>query len=72
MEEKLPSAKPKSYREISIRDLSPDELLALSESMKLSLSLEDMIEVQLYYASAMRREPTDVELECIAQNCSEH
>lgn len=72
MEEKLPSAKPKSYREISIRDLSPDELLALSESMKLSLSLEDMIEVQLYYASAMRREPTDVELECIAQTWSEH
>ena len=72
MEEKLPNSESKSFCEIPIRDLNPDELFALSESMKLSLSMEDMIEVQVYYASAMRREPTDVELECIAQTWSEH
>ena len=73
MEEKLPNQEDKkSFYEIPIRDLDPDGLLNLSEKMKLSLSVDDMIEIQLYYASAMRREPTDVELECIAQTWSEH
>ena len=73
MEEKLPNQEDKkSFYEIPIRDLDPDGLLDLSEKMKLSLSVDDMIEIQLYYASAMRREPTDVELECIAQTWSEH
>ena len=73
MEEKLPDQEEKkSFFEIPIRDLDPDGLLNLSEKMKLSLSVEDMIEIQLYYASEMRREPTDVELECIAQTWSEH
>ncbi len=59
------------HREIPIRDLDPDGLAALSEAMKLSLSAEDMLEIQLYFAEG-RREPTDVELECIAQTWSEH
>ncbi|MEC7863240.1 MAG: phosphoribosylformylglycinamidine synthase subunit PurL, partial [Verrucomicrobiota bacterium] len=72
MEEKLPDQTSNNFREIPIRDLDPEGLGALSESMKLSLSVEDMIEIQVYYAAEMRREPTDVELECIAQTWSEH
>ena len=72
MEEKLPDQTSDNFREIPIRDLDPEGLGALSESMKLSLSVEDMIEIQVYYAAEMRREPTDVELECIAQTWSEH
>ena len=72
MEEKLPDQPSSSFREIPIRDLDPEALGSLSESMKLSLSVEDMIEIQVYYEAEMRREPTDVELECIAQTWSEH
>ena len=72
MEEKLPNQPSSNYREIPIRDLDPKALGSLSESMKLSLSVEDMIEIQVYYEAEMRREPTDVELECIAQTWSEH
>ena len=61
-----------NFRWIEIRDLDPEGLGKLSGDMKLSLSIEDMIEIQLYYAAEMRREPTDVELECIAQTWSEH
>jgi phosphoribosylformylglycinamidine synthase subunit PurSL len=61
----------KSYRHIPIRDLSADELKALSDSMKLSLSREDMLVVQGIYKD-WDREPTDVEMEVIAQTWSEH
>ncbi|MCP4849310.1 MAG: phosphoribosylformylglycinamidine synthase subunit PurL [Verrucomicrobiaceae bacterium] len=67
-----PDQPAENFRRIEIRDLEPEGLGKLSEDMKLSLSIEDMIEIQLYYASEMRREPTDVELECIAQTWSEH
>ena len=46
--------------------------MKLSDDMKLSLSREDMLVIQSYYAAEMRREPTDVELEVIAQTWSEH
>ena len=46
--------------------------MKLSNDMKLSLSREDMLVIQSYYAAEMRREPTDVELEVIAQTWSEH
>jgi phosphoribosylformylglycinamidine (FGAM) synthase-like enzyme len=39
--------------------------------MKLSLSREDMLAIQAIYAE-WKREPTDVELEVIAQTWSEH
>ncbi len=71
MAETSPDTPPPSHREIPIRDLDRDGLAALSAAMKLSLSAEDMFEVQLYFAE-QRREPTDVELECIAQTWSEH
>jgi phosphoribosylformylglycinamidine synthase II len=72
MDKKLPDQPSSNYREIPIRDLDPEGLGSLSDSMKLSLSVEDMIEIQVYYEAEMRREPTDVELECIAQTWSEH
>ena len=59
------------YRHIPVRDLDADALLALSKQMKLSLSREDMQAVREYYVEA-GREPTDVELEVIAQTWSEH
>jgi phosphoribosylformylglycinamidine synthase II len=59
------------YRVLKISDLEGDDLLALSQFMKLSLSREDMLAVQEIYRE-WKREPTDVELEVIAQTWSEH
>ncbi len=61
----------KTYRHIPIRDLSSDELLELSKKQKLSLSREDMEVIQGIFRDE-DREPTDVELEVIAQTWSEH
>ena len=60
-----------THTHIPLLDLSPDALADLSERMKLSLSREDMVEIQSRYR-ALDREPTDVELEVIAQTWSEH
>lgn len=59
------------YRHVPVRELSSDALLDLSKSMKLSLSREDMEIVQKIFL-AEDRDPTDVELEVIAQTWSEH
>jgi phosphoribosylformylglycinamidine synthase II len=59
------------FRHIPITSLSGDELLALSQKHKLSLSREDMLAVQKIFQEE-KREPTDVELEVIAQTWSEH
>lgn len=56
---------------VPIRQLSPEELEKLSKDKKLSLSKEDMVAVQQYFVEK-NREPTDVELEVIAQTWSEH
>lgn len=60
-----------NFRSVPVRALDADALDALSSEMKLSLSREDMLAVQSYYNEA-GREPTDVELEVIAQTWSEH
>ncbi len=60
-----------TYRTIPIRSLTEAELTALSQNMKLSLSTEDMLVVQQIF-NEIDREPTDVELEVIAQTWSEH
>jgi phosphoribosylformylglycinamidine synthase len=60
-----------SFHRIPVRHLSGSDLLALSKRMKLSLSEEDMLAVQQIYLE-WDREPTDVELEVIAQTWSEH
>jgi phosphoribosylformylglycinamidine synthase II len=59
------------YRHLPIRDLDADALVALSKKMKLALFRDDMLAVQAYYRDK-GREPTDVELEVIAQTWSEH
>ncbi len=59
------------FRTIPIRDLTADPLLDLSKKMKLSLSKADMLAVQQIYLDE-GRDPTDVELEVIAQTWSEH
>ncbi|MEM8952535.1 MAG: phosphoribosylformylglycinamidine synthase subunit PurL [Verrucomicrobiota bacterium] len=61
----------KTYREIAIRHLDGDALSQLSLDMKLSLSREDMEAVRGYF-TGIDRDPTDVELEVIAQTWSEH
>ena len=62
---------PATYRTIPVRELSEEGLTALSRGMKLSLSTEDMLVVQQIFRE-IDREPTDVELEVIAQTWSEH
>ena len=56
---------------IQIRDLDDDALMVLSREGHLFLSLDEMHAVQQYYQDA-GREPTDVELETLAQTWSEH
>ena len=59
------------YRTIPLLHLDGEALHGISKEMKLSLSREDMLAVQAYYKET-GREPTDVELEVIAQTWSEH
>ncbi len=66
-----PSADRPCYRTIPLLHLDGEGLFAISKEMKLSLSQEDMLAVKAYYQEA-GREPTDVELEVIAQTWSEH
>ncbi|MBN1807045.1 MAG: phosphoribosylformylglycinamidine synthase subunit PurL [Sedimentisphaerales bacterium] len=55
----------------SICDLDDDRLIALSKEKDLFLNLIEMQTIQKYYQQ-LGREPTDVELETIAQTWSEH
>jgi phosphoribosylformylglycinamidine synthase II len=54
-----------------IRDLDDDALVALSKEKDLFLNLVEMQTIQKHYQE-LGREPTDVELESIAQTWSEH
>ena len=54
-----------------IRNLNDDELMALSKAKDLFLNLVEMQTIQKYYQQ-LDRDPTDVELESIAQTWSEH
>ena len=54
-----------------IRELDDDGLARLSRDAHLFLSLEEMLAIQDYYRG-LEREPTDVELETLAQTWSEH
>ncbi len=55
----------------SIRDLNGNELMSLSRGKDLFLNLVEMQTIQKYYQK-LDRDPTDVELEAIAQTWSEH
>jgi phosphoribosylformylglycinamidine synthase II len=56
---------------VPIRDLNDDELVKLSKSGQLYLSLAEMQTIRTYFQD-LQREPTDAELETIAQTWSEH
>lgn len=63
-------AKPGKTRIIPIRNINDAELLELSKD-KLFLNLEEMQTIQKYYQK-IKRDPTDLELETLAQTWSEH
>ena len=56
---------------IPLKDAGADHLLAISRERRLSLDLAEMQAIQTYYRRE-GREPTDVELETLAQTWSEH
>ncbi|HZN33850.1 MAG TPA: phosphoribosylformylglycinamidine synthase subunit PurL [Pirellulaceae bacterium] len=56
---------------VPIRELNPDQLVALSRERTLSLTLVELQTIQRHYRE-LAREPTDIELETIAQTWSEH
>lgn len=69
----LPRGNPSAFkvRSVSIRGLSDEELMQLSRRGHLFLSLEEMRAVQAEF-ERRGREPTDIELETLAQTWSEH
>ncbi|MDR0915233.1 MAG: phosphoribosylformylglycinamidine synthase subunit PurL [Endomicrobium sp.] len=56
---------------IDLLNLSNDELVNFSQTNVLSLSLEEMQAIQKHFKQ-LNRNPTDIELETIAQTWSEH
>jgi phosphoribosylformylglycinamidine synthase len=56
---------------VPLRSLADQELIALSRQGQLSLSLAEMKTIQEHFRQ-LQREPTDIELETIAQSWSEH
>ncbi len=69
----LPKGKPYQFklRHVELRSLSDEQLTKLSREAHLFLSLDEMRAIQAYY-KAEGREPTDIELETLAQTWSEH
>ncbi|MDR0401488.1 MAG: phosphoribosylformylglycinamidine synthase subunit PurL [Endomicrobium sp.] len=59
------------YNTVKILDLSFDELFELSNKGNLSLSVDEMKVIQIYFKN-LKRNPTDIEIETIAQTWSEH
>jgi phosphoribosylformylglycinamidine synthase subunit PurSL len=58
-------------RSVPLRNLSDDQLVKLSRQGHLFLSLAEMKAIQNYFRR-QEREPTDIELETLAQTWSEH
>ncbi|MEZ4646345.1 MAG: phosphoribosylformylglycinamidine synthase subunit PurL [Chloroflexota bacterium] len=56
---------------IPLRHVSDGELLSISQERRLSLDLAEMQAIRAYF-QAEQRDPTDVELEMLAQTWSEH
>ncbi len=56
---------------VAIREMSDEELMVLSKKGQLYLSIAEMKTVQDYFRS-LERDPTDIELETVAQTWSEH
>ena len=58
-------------RHVALRELTDEQLTKLSREGHLFLSLAEMQTIQNYFR-AQKREPTDIELETLAQTWSEH
>src|SRR5262245_29670266 len=56
---------------VTLRALSDEQLVDLSRSGQLALSLEEMLAIREHFRG-LNRDPTDVELETLAQTWSEH
>ncbi len=56
---------------IPLRQATAEELLAISRDRRLALDLAEMQAIRTWYAG-QKRDPTDVELETLAQTWSEH
>jgi phosphoribosylformylglycinamidine synthase II len=71
--EKVSIGKPYEFKltHVQIRKASDDELMRISKQGQLSLNIEEMHAVRDYFTKE-RRDPTDVELETVAQTWSEH
>ncbi len=66
-----PTQRPAAITVVPIRALSDDELVTLSQKGLLALDLAEMRTIQAYYR-AIGRDPSDGEIETIAQTWSEH
>jgi len=60
-----------ALREVGLLGVSDKRLMEISRDMVLSLNLEEMRTIQKYFADRDRN-PTDIELETLAQTWSEH
>ncbi|TWT43600.1 Phosphoribosylformylglycinamidine synthase 2 [Thalassoglobus neptunius] len=58
-------------KHVSIRDMDDEQLKTLSQTGQLYLSLTEMQTIRDYFRE-LERDPTDIELESIAQTWSEH
>lgn len=56
---------------VAIVGLAPDELMAVGRERRLSLDPAELTAIQKHF-EALERDPTDVELEALAQTWSEH
>ncbi len=66
-----PPSKPFSLRNVPIREMQDDALAKLSRSGHLFLSMGEMQTIRDHFV-ALGRDPTDLELETLAQTWSEH
>jgi len=71
--ERIDLGAPYAFRlvHVPLREADDDALRRLSREMSLSLNLKEMRAIQDYFRG-LEREPTDVELETVAQTWSEH
>jgi phosphoribosylformylglycinamidine synthase len=67
----VPSPRPSSREDVRLLELDDEGLAAVSRDRSMALSVLEMRAIQDFYRSE-EREPSDVELETIAQTWSEH
>lgn len=71
--ERLPRGRKYEFKrvEVEVRSLSDENLIAVNRQHRLALNIEEMRAVKEYFRGE-QREPSDVELQTIAQTWSEH